>query len=282
MRKNISVLAAIAAFLLLNAPAEAYKVKTFQPLRINPLSVPYNPYQAPGLNESYPKITQIEYALFKRNYEKQNIYNRLSRIERKLFKKTFNKLPLAARMENITNNMDSGVMYNISSKELSKLERKVLGRTYEADDTESRITRMEKEMLGAMQSGNLKTRLETIKTASKHYNSYPEILQSQTITPQTIYPQQYGTIPMQMGYYPPSYGNWNQSRGRGLGGFLKNMIGTMFNGGYGTMTGYTPPIYDPYSQFDPGMRLRNEYHSNTRSYIRNRNYGSGSRIRILD
>ena len=89
-------------------------------------------------------------------------------------------------MDNITKNMDSGVMYNISNNDLVKLERKVLGRTYEFDDTESRITRMEKEMLGAMQSGNLKSRLETIKTASKHYNSYPEIIQSQTISPQTI------------------------------------------------------------------------------------------------
>ena len=263
-------------------PACAYKVKTFQPLRINPLEVPYSPYQAPAVNESYPKITQIEYALFKKAYEKQNIYTRLARIERKIFKKAFNNLPLATRMENITNNMDAGVMYNISSSELSKLERKVLGRTYEGDDTESRITRMEKEMLGAMQSGNLKTRLETIKTASKHYNSYPEIIQSQTITPQTIYPQQYYNQPP-MAYYPQSYGyrNWNQSRG--LGGFLKNMFGAMINGGgYGTMTGYTPPIYAPYSRFDPGIGIRNEYYGNQRRYIRNKNYGTGSSVRILD
>ncbi len=267
--------------LFLSMPAHAYKVKTFQPLRINPLDVPYNPYQAPGVNESYPKITRIEYALFKRGYEKQNIYNRLSRIERRLFKRTFNNLALAARMDNITKNMDSGVMYNISNNDLVKLERKVLGRTYEFDDTESRITRMEKEMLGAMQSGNLKSRLETIKTASKHYNSYPEIIQSQTISPQTIYPQQY-TTSAPMAYYPPSYGYWNNNNSRGFGGFLKNMFGSMFGGGYGTMTGYTPPIYDPYSQFDPGMGLRNEYSSNTRSYLRNRNYGNGSRVQILD
>ena len=273
--------AAISICFSAETAAYAYKVKTFQPLRINPLAVPYNPYQTPGVNENYPKITQIEYALFKKAYEKQNIYTRLARIERKLFKKAFNNLPLAERMENITNNMDSGVMYNISSNELSKLERKVLGRTYEGDDTESRITRMEKEMLGAMQSGNLKARLDTIKTASKHYNSYPEVLQSQTITPQTIYPQYYGSS-APMAYYPPSYGYWNTNQNRGLGGFLKNMFGSMLNGGYGTMTGYTPPIYDPYSQFDPGMGIRNEYYSNRRSYLRNKNYGTGSTVRILD
>lgn len=282
MYKKIIMCSFIAAiFFSAATEARAYKVKTFQPLRINPLAVPYNPYQAPGVNESYPKITQIEYVLFKKAYEKQNIYTRLSRIERKLFKKAFNNLPLATRMENITNNMDAGIMYNISNNDLSKLERKVLGRTFEYDDTESRITRMEKEMLGAMQSGNLKERFDTIKTASKHYNSYPEVLQSQTITPQTIYPQYYGTS-APMAYYPPSYGSWNTTQSRGFGSFLKNMLGSMFSGGYGTMTGYTPPIYDPYSQFDPGIGIRNEYHSNTRSYLRNRNYGTGSGVRILD
>ena len=282
MHKNITVSGILFIILLMGMPAHSYKVKTFQPLQIKPLDVPYNPYQAPGVNENYPKITKIEYVLFKKSYEKQSIYNRLSRIEKKIFKQSFDNLPLATRMDNITSNIDSGVMYNISSNELSKLERKVLGRTYEGDDTESSITRMEKEMLGAMQSGNLNTRLETIKTASKHYNSYPEILQSQTITPQTIYPQYYSPNAAQMAYYPPSYGYWNRNQNRGFGGFLKNMFGSMFNGGYGTMTGYTPPIYDPYSQFDPGMGIRNEYRSNTRSYLRNRNYGTGSTVRILD
>lgn len=275
-----TILFLLLTLLMCTTPAHAYKVKTFQPLAINPLAVPYNPYVTPGVNENYPKITQIEYALFKRAYEKQNIYTRLSRIERKLFKRNYNNLPLASRMDNITKNIDSGVMCNISNKDLIKLEKKVLGQTYEGDDTESRITRMEKEMLGAMQDGDLNTRLETITKASKHYNSYPEIVQSQTIYPQQSY---YQSAPM--GYYSPSnYGYWNtRTNQTGIGGFFRNLIGSAFNGySGGTMTGFTPPIYDPYNRFAPGMGVIDEYRSNTRSYINNRNYGTGSGVRILD
>ena len=254
-----SILFLLLTLLMCTTPAHAYKVKTFQPLAINPLAVPYNPYVTPGVNENYPKITQIEYALFKRAYEKQNIYTRLSRIERKIFKRDFKNLPLASRMNNITKNMDTGILYNISNKDLTKLERKVLGQTYE---------------------GDLNTRLETITKASKHYNSYPEIVQSQTIYPQQSY---YQSTPM--GYYSPSnYGYWNtRTNQTGIGGFFRNLIGSAFNGySGGTMTGFTPPIYDPYNRFAPGMGVIDEYRSNTRSYINNRNYGTGSGVRILD
>ena len=259
-----SILFLLATLLIGTTPVHAYKIKTFQPLTINPLVVPYNPYLTPGENENYPKITQVEYALFKKSYEKQNIYTRLSRIEEKIFNRDFKNLPLASRMDNITKNMDTGILYNISNKDLTKLERKVLGQTYE----------------GAMQDGDLNTRLETITKASKHYNSYPEIAQTQTIYPQQNF---YQSAPM--GYYSPSnYGYWNsRSSQTGIGGFFRNLLGSAFNGyGGGTITGFTPPIYNPYSNFDPGMGIRNEYSSNTRSYIDNRNYGTGSGVRILD
>ena len=114
------------------APAHAYKVKTFKPLAvnpmaINPLAVPYN---TPAINESYPKITQVESILFRKTYEKENIYNRLNRIESKLFRRQFQNMPLSSRMDNILANIDEGQMYGISSKELSKLEIKILCRTY--------------------------------------------------------------------------------------------------------------------------------------------------------
>lgn len=281
MHKKFSMQLIIVCIAFAGMPAHAYKVKTFQPLQINPLSVPYSQYQAPAVNENYPKITQIEYALFKRSYEKESIYNRLTRLETRLFRRHFNELPLATRVDNIANNIDAGIMYNISAKELARLERKVLGRVYTGDDTESRITRLEKEMLGAMQGGNLNQRFETVKTASKHYNSYPEIVQSQTtMTPAQAYR---AISPAVNPYY--GYGqNWT-STGGGIGGFFRNAIGSLLSGGtygMGTMTGYTPPIYDPYSAYSPGMGIRNEYRGNTRSYIDNRNYGNGSTVRILD
>ncbi len=273
MQKNFS--AVILACLILgsfSAPADAYKVKTFQPLAINPLALPHS---NPAINENYPKITQIEFNLFKRTYEKESIYNRLSRIENKIFRRNFSSLPLSSRVDNILANIDAGVMYNISSKELAKLERKVLGRTYDYDDTESRITRLEKEMLGAMQGGNLTERFNTVKTASKHYNSYPEIVQSQTVYPQYSTP-----------YYPQ--GSWSGTRvNRGVGGIVSNILGAIFGDfSPGTMTGFTPPIYDQYSPYagftNPGMGQQNYYMGNHGGYYNNRNIGSGSTVRILD
>lgn len=278
----------ILCFLLSTAyPAHAYKVKTFQPLtppqlqRMNQLN---NPYQQTGLNENYPKITQLELNMFKRSFEKENIYSRLTRLENRVFRRSFSGMPLATRVDNLLANIDSGLMYGITNKELAKLEMKVLGRAYQNDDTESRITRLEKEMLGAMQGGNLKQRYETVRLASKHYNSYPEIAQSQTVYPQ----QQAG-----YGYYPQysPYGNSNRrmyKTNNGVSGILQNIAGRIFGDiGTGTLTGYTPPIYDQYNQYNqyginPGFGQQDYAVGNTGGYIRNRSLGNGSSVRILD
>jgi len=165
-----------ALFISTITPAFAYKIKTFQPLQIQPLNIHA---EEPTLTENYPKITQLETYMFKRTYERENIYKRLSRLEYKIFNTEFPNMPLASRVENILTNVDSGIMFNISEKELAKIEFKTFGRNFPNDDTESRITRLEKEILGAMQGGNLRERFDTIQTASKHYNTYPEIIQTQ-------------------------------------------------------------------------------------------------------
>ena len=124
-KKFSTTILSIIAILTISQQAQAYKVKTFQPLKIAPLAVPYNQYASPEINENYPKITQIEQKLFNKTYEKESIYNRLHRLEKKLFKKDFGNLPLANRVDNIVSNIDASIMYNISTKELEKLERKV-------------------------------------------------------------------------------------------------------------------------------------------------------------
>lgn len=268
----------------LAGPAHAYKVKQFQPLApqmqaISPLADPYQ--QAVGVNESYPKITQLEENIFRRNYEKENIYSRLTRLENRVFRRSFTGMPLATRVDNLLANIDAGIMYGISSKEIAKLEMKVLGRTYTNDDTESRITRLEKEMLGAMQGGNLKERYETVKTASKHYNSYPELAQSQVVYPQRT---AYGYNPYN-GYYPNTARRYSNTTG-GVSGLLQNIAGRIFGDfGPGTLTGYTAPIYDPYNPYgfnNSGMGQQDYNFGNRGGYMRNRNIGNGGSIRILD
>lgn len=273
MRK-ISLLL-LLGLLLISSPAFAYKVKSFKPLNIEPLALPYD--APPEIDESYPKVTQLEITLFKRAYENESIYNRLSRIENRMFKRNFNSMPLASRVDNIFANLDPALIYNISLKELARLETKVLGRTYPNDDTESRITRLEKEMLGAMQGGKLTERFETVKTAAKHYNSYPEIAQSQGV----YSGYSTGTNP----YYTGTK--------RGLSGMLQNVLGVIFGDiGTGTMTGFTPPLYDPYNTYSPynpyaynmspGVGQQDYFMGNHGGYFNNRNLGSQSAVRILD
>lgn len=271
MRKYVMHFILLLSITAVSLPANAYKVKTFKPLSIAPLAAPYS---EPGINENYPKITQIEFNLFKKTYEKENIYNRLSRIEKRIFRRNFDSMPLATRVDNILANIDPGVMYNISTRELARLETKVLGRTYPNDDTDSRITRLEKEMLGAMQGGNLSERFDTVKTAAKHYNSFPEIVQSQN-----VYPQYNNISP----YYTPK-SSWSGSRvNRGVSGMLQNLLGVIFgNFGSGSLTGFTPPIYDPYNPYINGVGSQDYYMGTHGGHMLNRNLGNHSTVRILD
>lgn len=261
-------------------PAYAYKVKTFKPLAPayqQPMNQLANPYQDYGTNESYPKISQLEVNLFRRTYEKENIYSRLTRLENRIFRRSFTGMPLATRVDNLLANVDAGLMYGISSRDIEKLEMKVLGRTYNSDDTESRITRLEKEMLGAMQGGNLKQRYETVRVASKHYNSYPELAQSQR-----VYPQNYGYSPYQ-GY--PAYQRRMNNYNNGANGIMQKIAGAFFGDiGNGSFTGMTPPIYDPYNPYgvNSGMGQQDYSVGNNGGYIRSKNLGNGGSIRILD
>ena len=74
---------------------------------------------------------------------------------------------------------------------------------------------------------------------------------------------------------------------RGVGGIVSNLLGAIFGDfSPGTMTGFTPPIYDQYSPYagftNPGMGQQNYYMGNHGGYYNNRNIGSGSTVRILD
>ena len=275
----------VLCFILsLSCPAHAVKIKKFKPLaQPSPESSTalQNPANQISSSESYPKITQLEYSIFKKSYEKQNIYSRLNRLEKKIFNTTYDGLPLANRVDNLMNNIDSGILYGITSKDLAKLETKVLGRTYMNDDTESRITRMEKEMLGAMQGGNLKDRYDTIKTASKHYNSYPEIVQSQNVyTPFSSF----GYDPYYSGY-PYSTGRYRRSPGVGsiLNSMANRVMRTRHYAPGGMLTGFTPPLYDNYRRYsNPGFGHQQYYWGNRGGFLRNRNFGNGASVRILD
>lgn len=213
-------------------------------------------------SENYPKITSLENTIFKKTYETQDIYTRLKRLEKKLFRRTFDNLALSDRMDNILNNVDPAIVYNINTKELAKIETKILGRSFEGETVDERIIRLEKEMLGAMQGGNIKQRYEVVKSASRHYNAFPTYAASGT--PQNNYTM---------------YNNYKKPR-RNILGFLFDMMATGF--GAGAMTGYTPPVFSPFDNFQDGSGIQDYYMGNRGGYYNNRNMGNGSTVRILD
>lgn len=171
-------------------------------------------------NVGYPRVTQIESAIFKRTFQNEDISRRLDRIESKLFNHTNSAMDLSSRVDLISQNINPATLANIPLNNIARIERKLFGRSYDGEDPEARISRIEKEMLGATQSGSLEQRFMTIATAAKNYNAFPS-----TTNPLAQAGQVY---------------NYNNS-----GGF-KNALKTFFTGyANGTMTGYTPPIYDP-------------------------------------
>lgn len=155
-------------------------------------------------------LNQVEQTLFGRSYQNQNATLRLSRIEKNLFSTTYPNATNEQRIDNIISNFNQMNKYpNISTNSLSRLESKVLKQTFPNYSTQRRIERLEEEMLGTIQSGDLTSRYERLMLAAKNYNKNQY---AQNI----LIPQQSG---------------WKG---------LASTIGDSFWGG--TMTGFTPPI----------------------------------------
>ena len=167
--------------------------------------------------------------------------------------------------------------YNITSKELSQIEKQVFGKTFNKDTPEVRIIRLEVNLLGAAQNGALDKRLQTILTAANNLdNNYYDTM---TNTPT----------------YTSSWSTTTPSTQNGFWNGVKNLFSTN-----SYMTGYTPPIspygyntpygFSPnpfYSGYNsPHMNYPSTwnkyYRSNSRYYNSNRNFGTGTGVHILD
>jgi len=135
--------------------------------------------------------------------------------------------------------------YNFSNKDLTSMEKQIFGRSFPRENPEIRIKRLETNLLGAVQSGNLDNRFQTLLTAAYHYNENTAMPAFST--------QQTG----------------------GFGNSIKKVFNTITNSGY--MTGYTPPI-SPYGYNYPyGFPQQNTYYNNWNNTWNNpwSNYGNG-------
>lgn len=212
-------------------------------------------------NTNYSDISQIEQTLFGQTYENQNISSRLSRIEKSLFSRTYQGASNAQRIDNIISNFNQINKYpNISKNELSRLESRIFNQSFSSNDPQRRIERLEQQVFGAVQNGDLDSRYEAIRMASKTYlrnnnfNNYPQNLRqtgwkgvtnnlgnailggSMTGFTPPINPYNYGYNNSYNNYTNPygSYGNYRGYRAnRGLGGFGYNDLFGGFTNGTG-------------------------------------------------
>jgi len=191
-------------------------------------------------NVNYPKINQIEQALYGKIYTKQDVLLRVSRLEKSIFSATYPNLGLSQRVDNILANFNQmNQLPNISKNTLSKLESKVFKRNFAHEDVETRVEQLEQQVFGATQSGDLTPRVAALKAAVPSYKANQDELSD---------------------FQDPF-----RAQPRGLRG-IAGAFGNMFSGGSGCMTGFTPPI-DPYS-----TNFANGY-SNTSGY--NNPFGGG-------
>lgn len=221
----------------------------------------------PSQRVSYPKINDVERSLYGKIYPGQDILIRLARIEKSLFSTTYPNLTLAQRVDNIVANFNQINQYpNISKSGLSKMEARVFGRNYAQNDPQVRVERLEQQILGAVQEGNLEERYQTLQTAASNYNQ----------------PSDYYQNPLGV-----AQGGWKAILGS---------IGAAMLGG-GTLTGFTPSM-DPFYNYNTygntcnpnangwfntgGQGMYNGIRTNRGYSDTFRDYGSSSRVTILD
>lgn len=229
------------------------------------------------LKESYSNLGKVEQALFGKSFGNQNINNRLSRIEKALFTTTYPNSTSSQRIDNIISNFNQiNKNPNISKNTLSKLESKVFNQTFVQNSAQRRIERLEEQVFGAVQSGDLEARCKTLQIAAKSFKNNDANFDDDFSDPMAMQQSSFST------------------RGGGLGRFLSNFSG-------GAMTGFTPSIgtYSPYSNFGGSGRgfsnpfpnanpylsrhgMEQGYNSNHGYSNGSRDYGSGASVTILD
>ena len=234
------LIALVLFFTMIPAQAIDYVKDGFPPLQ-------------PEIKQEYiQNLAKAEYYIFGATYEKQCIGIRLNRLEKKLFNTTYPRKSENDRINNILANYNS---YNPEIIGLSKLEKKVFARTFENDTTENRIARLEEQVIGTIQDGNLNERFNKLSDIVPRYNRT-----------QYLNPAPYCALPTSF------------SR-QGLARAFSNFF--MPNTYSGYPTGWTPQIVSPYvpSYAPPHNRgFANNRGWNDAGIYRNGNVG----VHILD
>lgn len=120
---------------------------------------------------NYSNISKLEQTLFNQTFAEQNISIRLSRLEKKLFNTTYPNANNNKRIDNLISNCNQAMKYpNISKNVLSDLEEKSFGQKFPQNGPVKRIERLEQQVFGAVQNGDINARYDTLRMAVKAYN----------------------------------------------------------------------------------------------------------------
>lgn len=197
---------------------------------------------APSVNsEVSPDLTKIEQTLFGRAFVNQNITVRLSRVEKSLFNTTYPNVAYKQRIDNIVANFNQMSKFpNISKNVLSRMETKVFNQTFPQGSSEKRIERLEQQIFGAVQSGDVSARYQALQIATKNYRNI--------INNQNAFVNQ---------------------RPGGLRSIVGNLGGSLMGG---SMTGFTPPINPAYANYPGSYNGCDNYMDNYTSA--NNGYGN--------
>lgn len=157
---------------------------------------------------------------------------------------------------------------------LSRYEKRLFGKSYDNDEVENRISRLEEKVLGTIFEGNLDKRYQTLRRTipnylkNQHYTvNYPTYTHSYNnnvpMYSTTSYPSQYHSVTT-----PVQSTGW-----RGLAGSLGNFF-------FGAPTGMSPQIYSPFVS-DYGPDYQQGMYTNHGWRLNNIHTGSGVGIRML-
>lgn len=224
------------------------------------------------LKSNNPRLSELEKYVFGKDYQHQDLALRLNRLEKSMFKKTFPKMSADERLDNLFANYNNQIK-SVSPNIISDLEKCVWGRSYGAESMEVRVSKLEEEIFGAIQQGDLPERVMTLQNAM-----------SATLKENYPISSPYGTCyggynPNQPSYNPNMASDFNG--GNGVGRFFNN-LGMIFGGG--CPTGWSPQL-TPYGQSNYALQNDGDYEgyvgSNGYAY-QNKRRGSGMGIQILD
>ena len=146
---------------------------------------------------NYPVVSKIEQAIYQKDYSGEDIYKRLSRIETELYGQEKTNLSLQERVENLKRVLPkkerkiakkgyefsgfgfgtdaSDGSYYESSSAISEIERGTFKKTFEFDDVNKRLNRLEHYYFGQTSEGQSDddriTRLASVLMSEKNSDS---------------------------------------------------------------------------------------------------------------